>query len=103
MAYDVSEDGDVSNGRIFYDATEFNKYGKRGGCDGMAVDEKGNIWATGPGGVMIFSRDGKYLGSVDTGTHVANCTFGGKDGNELYITADEYPCRIKVKVKGSTF
>lgn len=103
MAFDIAENGSASNGHIFYDATGFDKHGKGGGSDGMAVDEKGNIWATGPGGVMIFSPEGKYLGSVDTGTLVANCKFGGKDGNELYIAAHNYLCRIKVNVRGSGF
>jgi len=103
MAFDVTVDGNTSNGRLFYDATGFNKYGKGGGADGMAIDEYGNIWATGPGGVMIFAPDGKYLGSIDTGTLVANCKFGGKEGNELYIAAQNYLCRVKVYVKGFGF
>jgi gluconolactonase len=103
MAFDLAEDGTASNGRIFYDATGFTKYGKGGGCDGMAIDEKGNIWATGPGGVMIFTPEGKFLGSIDTGTALANCKFGGADGKELYITAEKYLCRVKVNVKGAGF
>jgi len=103
MRFDLESDGTAGNGRIFFDATGFKKYGKDGGCDGMAVDEKGNIWATGPGGVMIFSPEGKHLGSVDTGTLIANCKFGGKDGNELYMTAHNYLCRVKVNVKGAGF
>jgi gluconolactonase len=69
----------------------------------MDVDERGNIWATGPGGVMVFSPDGKHLGSIDTGTLIANCKFGGKNGNELYMTAHNYLCRVKVNVKGVRF
>ncbi len=103
MAFDIAEDGTASNGRIFYDATGFNKYGKDGNCDGMAIDEKGNIWATGPGGVIILTPEGKYIGSVDTGTLVANCKFGGIGGNELYIAAQNYLCRVKVNVKGLGF
>jgi gluconolactonase len=103
LAFDVAEDGTASNGRTFYDATGFDKYGIGGGCDGMAIDEKGNIWATGPGGVMIFTSEGKFLGSIDTGTALANCTFGGADGKDIYITADRYLCRVKVSVKGAGF
>jgi gluconolactonase len=103
MAFDVAEDGTATNGRIFYDATGFDKYGKGGGCDGMAIDEKGNIWATGPGGVMIFTPEGKFLGSIDTDSPLANCKFGGADGKELYITANNYLCRVKVNVKGVGF
>lgn len=103
MAFDVARDGTPGNGRIFYDATEFSKYGKRGACDGLAVDSDGNIWATGPGGVMVFTADGKHLGSVETGTRVSNCCFGGANGNELYIAADMYLCRLKVNAKGIGF
>jgi gluconolactonase len=103
MAFDIEDDGNAINGRVFYDATGFNKYGKNGACDGMAVDEKGNIWASGPGGVMIFTPEGKYIGSIDTETLVANCTFGGVKGNELYITAHNFLCRVKLNVKGAGF
>ncbi|MGE5810381.1 MAG: SMP-30/gluconolactonase/LRE family protein, partial [Ignavibacteria bacterium] len=103
LKFDVAENGSVKNGRLFFDATGFNKYGKGGGCDGMVVDQKGNIWATAPGGVMIFSPEGKHLGSIDTGTELANCKFGGKEGNELFIASHNYLCRVKVKVKGMGF
>jgi gluconolactonase len=66
----------------------------------MAVDALGNIWATGPGGVMVFTPEGRHIGSIDTGTHLANCTFGGPEGNELYITADMYLCRVRVNTAG---
>jgi gluconolactonase len=102
-AFDIADDGTASNERVFYDATGFDRYGKDGNCDGMAVDEKGNIWATGPGGVMVLTPEGKYLGSIDTETLVANCTFGGKNGDELYITSNNYLCRVKLNVKGSGF
>ena len=65
--------------------------------------KQGNIWATGPGGVMVFTPDGEHLGSIETGTAIANCCFGGKDGTELYMTADMYLCRVKVTVTGLGF
>jgi len=100
LAFDVADNGTTSNSRIFYNATEFDKYGQQGGCDGLAVDSSGNIWATGPGGIMVFTPDGKHIGSIDTGTRISNCCFGGLKGNELYITADMYLCRVKLNVKG---
>lgn len=103
LAVDVNDDGSTGGSRLFFDATGFDKYGEGGGNDGLAVDASGNIWATGPGGVMVFTPEGRHLGSIDTGTHLANCTFGGEEGNVLYITADMYLCRVKVNVKGIGF
>ena len=44
----------------------------------MCVDVKGNLWATGPGGVLIISPKGKLLGRILLGKATANCTFGGE-------------------------
>ena len=98
MAFDVSDDGLISNGRVFADAT--SQVGKLKGLpDGMAVDRSGNVFATGPGGVSVFAPDGTLLGRIDTGQATANCTFG-EDGSVLYVTADMYLCRIQTKTKG---
>lgn len=101
MAYDVGKDGLVSNGRVFFDATSMVGTNK-GLPDGLKVDKLGNLWATGPGGVLILSPEGKHLGTLNTGEATANCGWGG-DGSTLYITADAYLCRIKTLVKGHGF
>jgi gluconolactonase len=95
MAYDVQEDGTIGNGRVFFDATSW--VGKMKGLpDGMTIDRRGHVFATGPGGVNVFAPDGTHLGRFNTGEATANCTF---DHNEstLYITADMYFCRVKMK------
>lgn len=100
MAFDVKPDRTLSEGRVFFDATELIAKTKRKGMpDGMKVDRKGNIFATGPGGVLIFSPQGKHLGSILTGESTANCAFGD-DGSTLYITADMYLARIRIATKG---
>jgi gluconolactonase len=76
------------------------KQGLPGLPDGLKTDQNGNIWTTGPGGVLIISPDGKLLGRIDTGEATANCGWGD-DGSTLYITADMYLCRIKTKAKGA--
>ena len=97
-AFDVQPDGSVTNSRVLYDSTPL--IGKhRGVPDGMAVDAQGNIFGTGPGGVLIISPQGKLLGRIDTFEQTANCCFGG-DGSELFITADMYLCRVKTSTKG---
>jgi gluconolactonase len=100
MAYDARKDGTVANGRILFDATALLKSNK-GLPDGLKVDRQGNLWATGPGGVLILSPQGEHLGTINTGEATANCAFGGKDGSVLYITADMYLCRVQTLTKGA--
>lgn len=101
MAYAVHSDGTLGAGRIFFDVTGLARdKSKKGLPDGMKVDQRGNLWATGPGGVFIISPAGKHLGTLATGEATANCAWGD-DGKTLYITADMYLCRVRTKVKGA--
>ena len=100
-AFDVTDDGRITGGRVFYDATPWVRKLK-GLPDGMKVDRSGNLFATGPGGVNVFAPDGTFLGRINPGEATANCAFGG-DGSVLDLTADMYLCRIKTKTKGLGF
>lgn len=99
MAFNVKEDGTISDGRILFDATPWVKQRKKGLPDGLSVDESGNLFAAGPGGVIILSPKGEHLGTIATGEATSNCAFGD-DGSVLYITADMYLCRITLSTKG---
>ncbi len=99
MAYDVTSDGGIKNGRVFYDATAQVSQAK-GLPDGMTVHSEGYVFATGPGGVWIFNPEGKHLGTIKTGEATANCTFGNNE-SVLYITADMYLLRLRLKPEGS--
>jgi len=101
MAYNVKTDGTIDEGRVFFDATKLVK-GHKGLPDGMKVDQRGNLFATGPGGVFIFSPEGKHLGTINTGEATANCNWGN-DGSILYITADMYLCRVATRTRGAKF
>jgi len=101
MAYDVKGDGTIGNGRVFFDATAWVKT-QKGLPDGMKVDQQGNLFATGPGGLHIFAPDGTRLGSIETGVATANCGWGN-DGSMLYITADTTLYRVKLSTKGKGF
>ncbi len=90
---------DGSDARVLFDATPLKSPQRKGGCDGLKVDEKGNIWTTGPGGVLVLSPEGRHLGSILTGQATANCAWGD-DGKTLYITADMFLLRVKTLVKG---
>jgi len=100
-SYSLNADGTVASSRIFFDGTALMKAGRRGGFDGLKVDAAGNVWATGPGGVVIVSPEGKHLGSILTQRFTANCAFGDADHQTFYITADESLLRVRTKVKGA--
>lgn len=103
MAYPVNEDGSLGTGKVLFDATYMLKNEKRSGLpDGLKIDKKGNLFATGPGGVLIISPAGKLLGRIETGSLAANCAWGD-DGSTLYITADMYLCRVKTLTMGVGF
>lgn len=99
-AFPVKEDGTLGESRVLHDATAAFKEGLPGLPDGLKVDAKGNLWATGPGGVYVFSPEGKLLGRISTGEKTANCGWGD-DGSTLYLTADTYLCRIQTLTKGA--
>jgi len=99
IAYDLAAAGAAS--RVVFNAQSLKSPQRKGGCDGMKVDAQGNIWTTGPGGVLILDKNGKHLGSILTGQATANCAWGGEDRSTLYITADMFLLRVKTKVKGS--
>ena len=101
MAYPVLDDGTIGAGKVFFDATELSKT-RQGAPDGMEVDEHGNLFATGPGGVLVFSPEGKHLGTLKTGQATSNVAFG-EDGKTLFITADMYVLRIPLSTKGKGF
>ena len=101
-AFDVKADGTLGTSRTFFDATAWAKAGQKGLPDGMKVDQAGNLFATGPGGLHIFSPDGAHLGTLATGQATGNCAWGD-DGSTLYIQADMYLVRIKLNTKGNRF
>jgi gluconolactonase len=96
MRYDVAGDGTLTNGRVFFDATAEKEDGLP---DGMKVDTQGNLYCAGPGGVWVFSPEGKHLGTIKPPETPANCNWGD-DGKTLYITARTGLYRIKLEATG---
>ena len=97
MRYTVKPDGTVGDPKLLYDATNDPR---PGAPDGMKVDVNGNIYSAGPGGVWIFSPDGKPLGTIVMPERVGNLTFGGPDRKTLYIAASGSIYRINVSIAG---
>jgi gluconolactonase len=92
-AYDVAENGSISNGRVFAES-----WG-----DGMAVDREGRLFVTrGIDGVVVFAPDGRHLGTLVTGERTSNCAFGD-DGSTLYVTSDMYLVRMRLTTIGTGF
>jgi gluconolactonase len=99
--FDVKPDGTLGASRVLFDSTAMTKTLK-GLPDGLKIDTEGNLFATGPGGVLVLSPQGKHLGTIFTGQATANCAFGD-DGRTLYITADMYLMRVRLKARGKGF
>ena len=101
MAFDVSIDGGIENGKVLFNATPWTKH-KAGLPDGMKVDRYGNIFAAGPGGIQVFSPLGEHLGSIETGVATGNLAWG-EDGSTLFITSNSNVFRLKLTTKGAGF
>jgi gluconolactonase len=100
-AFPVQEDGNLGRPRPFFDSSQDDRI-PNGGGDGLKVDQQGNLFATGAGGVLVISPQGKLLGRIVTGESIANVGWGN-DGSVLYLTSDMYLCRIQTKTKGTGF
>ena len=97
MRFDVQPDGGVANGQVI---TDMNSDTAPGAPDGMKVDQKGNIYCTGPGGFWIMSPDGKHLATVKTKELPANLNWGDADAKTLYLTARTGLYRIRLNIAG---
>lgn len=97
MRFEVLSDGTLGKGQVFYDVTG---HPEEGLPDGLKVDQRGNVYATGPGGVWIFSPHGKALGIIKPPEIPANCHWGDADGKTLYMTARTGLYRIRLKIAG---
>ena len=101
-AFDVRPDGTLANCRTFFDAGPLAAEGRPGLPDGLRVDVHGNLFATGPGGVLVIDPAGRLLGILNTGVPTGNCCWGD-DGRTLYITANHDLLRIRTRTLGAGF
>ena len=91
--FDVKGDGTVGEGRVFCSID-------RGVPDGIRVDAAGRVWSSARDGVHIFGTDGKLIGKILLPENCANLCFGGRDGDEVFMTATTSLYRVKVLTKG---
>jgi gluconolactonase len=99
--FDVGGDGTLSNSRVLADGIGSGDLAIGDLVDGMKLDERGNVWVTGPGGVCVFDPDGQHLGTVEVPENVGNLNWGGPDWNELFIPATSSLYRMTCKVSGN--
>jgi gluconolactonase len=100
LAWDVSPAGKLSRRRIFADMNALATKGLPGLPDGMCIDARGDLWASGPGGMHVLSPAGKELGLISTGVAMSNCTFEGPDGRTIYMTSTHQLVALQTNVRG---
>ncbi|MBV9389674.1 MAG: SMP-30/gluconolactonase/LRE family protein [Chroococcidiopsidaceae cyanobacterium CP_BM_ER_R8_30] len=83
--FNVCPDGGLESGRLFAQESGFGW--NEGQPDGMVVDSQGNLYCSGPGGVLMFSPEGQQLATIRVPEVVTNMAWGGPDRKTLYITA----------------
>lgn len=97
LRYDVNADCTLSNGKLFFDMTDAPG---NDALDGLKVDQKGNVYSTGPGGLWIISPEGKQLGLIKGPEDPHNLAWGDDDGKTLYITALTGIYRLRMNIAG---
>jgi gluconolactonase len=97
MRYEVRADGTLANGRVFFDMTSTPG---EDALDGMKVDQQGNLYVSGPGGLWVLSPAGKHLGTIIAPKHVHNMAWGDEDGQTLYLCARSGLYRMRLNVAG---
>jgi gluconolactonase len=97
-AFDVLPDGTLANGRVFAD---LSLPGAQGVPDGMKVDRLGNVFCTGPGGIVVVSPEGEILGRIEVPEQPANLAWGDADYKTLYITARTGLYKVRTLIGGA--
>ena len=85
-----------NNSELFFDGTELAKENP-GNLDGLKVHSSGNIFTTGPNGILVLSEDGKLLANIKFKDMLTNCAFDS-DENYLYVTGFSFVARISLKI-----
>ena len=83
---------------------------KEGSPDGMTIDKKNNLWVCHFGGacISVFNKTGKKIHKINLpAKNITNCTFGGSNNSELFVTSAKKSLSKKdlrrFKLSGSLF
>jgi gluconolactonase len=96
QVYEVTPDGRLKNGRVFYT----DRGTEPGVPDGMKVDVEGNVYCTASAGIHVIEPGGQLLGRIKIPEHVANMAWGDSDFRTLYICAREVVYRVRLGIPG---
>jgi gluconolactonase len=99
--FDVGADHQLSSGRVFAENIGTADLAKGDLVDGMKLDEQGNVYVTGPEGVLVFSPGGEHLGTIKIPEPVGNLNWGDDDWKSLYIPASTSVYRVRMNVAGN--
>ncbi|HSA93658.1 MAG TPA: SMP-30/gluconolactonase/LRE family protein [Terriglobales bacterium] len=97
MRYEVKPDGTLANGQVFFDMTAAKG---EDALDGIKVDQAGNLYVSGPGGLWVISAAGKHLGTILAPRHVHNMAWGDEDGKTLYLCGRSSLYRMRLNIAG---
>ncbi len=98
--FDVQDDGTIANGRLFFEGIGSGVI-EEGIPDGMKLDERGNVYVTGPGGVWVFSPEAEHLGVIEVPENVGNVNWGGPGWRTLYMPSSTSLYLVELKVGGN--
>lgn len=103
-AYDVNEDGTISNGRqfarLFLTENVLDRQGRSTSADGMAIDKKGNLYVATYYGVQIFNQEGDFIGMINLPNFPVSLCFGDDDMKTLYIVSYNWVYKIRTNMEG---
>ncbi len=97
MRYPVLPDGSLGKGTVFFDMTFVPG---ETALDGLKMDQQGNVYVCGPGGIWILSPEGTHLGTITPPEEAHNMAWGDEDGKSLYVTALSSIYRIRTNMEG---
>jgi gluconolactonase len=98
MRYELNTDGSVARREVFFDMTPA---AGADAIDGIKVDQQGNLYVSGPGGLWILAPDGTHLGTFKAPRHPHNMAWGDEDGRTLYMTAGSALYRMRLNIPGT--
>ena len=93
LAFDVIGGQDLANPRVFAVV-------RPGLPDGFRVDVHSFVYTSSEDSVQVHAPDGTRIGRIAVPEKVGNLTFGGAEGNELFICASTSLYRMRLNARG---